>query len=89
MKAYTHYNRIKAANERVQSDTRISYAEHEQFRLLVRAILAEKDRAGIWLSEQMGRIIGTVSRRMAFRRNARPLDPRQTVIEHCWRGLIT
>ena len=30
----------------------------------IKAVLAEKDKTGTWLSEQMGRIIGTVSRWM-------------------------
>ena len=58
------YNRIKAANKREQNDTRISYAEREQARPLVRAVLAEQDKTGTWLSEQMGRNLGTVSRWM-------------------------
>ena len=47
------YNRIKAANKREQNDTRISYAKREQARPLVRAVLAEQDKTGTWLSEQM------------------------------------
>ena len=30
----------------------------------IKAVLAEKDKTGTWLSEQMGRNIGTVSRWM-------------------------
>lgn len=30
----------------------------------IKVVLAEKDKTGVWLSEQMGRNIGTVSRWM-------------------------
>ena len=33
----------------------------------IKAVLAEKDKTGTWLSEQMGRNIGTVSRWMTNR----------------------
>ena len=39
-------------------------AECELARPKVKAVLAEKDKTGTWLSEQMGRNIGTVSRWM-------------------------
>ena len=59
-----HYSRIKATSKRVQNDARISSAERELARPKVKAVLAEKDKTGTWLSEQMGRNIGTVSRWM-------------------------
>ena len=64
MKEYTHYNRIKAANKQEQSDACICFAEREQARPLVRSFFAEKNKTGTWLSEQMGRNLGTVSRWM-------------------------
>jgi transcriptional regulator with XRE-family HTH domain len=48
----------------VQSDACIGFAEREQTRPLVKVVLAEKEKTGTWLSEQMGRNIGTVSRWM-------------------------
>ena len=59
-----HYNRIKATSKRAQNDARITSAERELARPKVKAVLAEKDKTGTWLSEQMGRNIGTVSRWM-------------------------
>lgn len=67
MKEYTHYNCIKATNKRVQNDARISLAERELARPRVKSVLAEKNKTGIWLSEQMGRNLGTVSRWMTNR----------------------
>ena len=64
MKGYTHYNRIKATSKRVQNDTRISSAERELARPKVKSVLAEKNNTGTWFSEQMGRILGTVSQWM-------------------------
>ena len=58
------YNRLKAAIERAQSEARFDFAEREQARPQVKIVLAEKERTGTWLSEQMGRNIGTVSRWM-------------------------
>ena len=48
----------------MQSDACIGFAEREQTRPLVKVVLAEKEKTGTWLSEQMGRNIGTVSRWM-------------------------
>lgn len=59
-----HYNRIKATRKRVQNDARICSVERELARPKVKALLVEKDKTGTWLSEQMGRNIGTVSRWM-------------------------
>jgi len=47
------YNRLKAAIERVQSEARFNFAEREQARPQVKIVLAEKERTGTWLSEQM------------------------------------
>jgi hypothetical protein len=58
------YNRLKAANERVQSEARFNFAEREQARPKVKIVLAEKERTGTWLSEQMGHSISIVSRWM-------------------------
>ena len=58
------YNRLKAASEREQNDVYICFAEREQARPKVKVVLAEKEKTGTWLSEQMGRNIGTVSRWM-------------------------
>ena len=58
------YNRLKAAIERVQSEACFNFTEREQARPQVKIVLAEKERTGTWLSEQMGRNIGTVSRWM-------------------------
>ena len=57
-----HYNHIKATSKRVQDDARISSAERELSRPKVKVVLAEKDKAGTWLSEQIARNIGTVLR---------------------------
>jgi len=59
-----HYNRIKAMIKRAQNVAPTSPAEYELARPKVKAVLAEKDKTGTWLSEQMGRNIGTVSRWM-------------------------
>jgi transcriptional regulator with XRE-family HTH domain len=48
----------------VESGACIGFAEREQTRPLVKIVLAEKEKTGTWLSEQMGRNIGTVSRWM-------------------------
>ena len=58
------YNRLKAAIERVQSEACFNFTEREQARPQVKIVLAEKERTGTWLSEQMGLNIGTVSRWM-------------------------
>ncbi len=47
------YNRLKAANERVQSVVHLDSAEREQARTQFKIVLAEKERTGTWLSEQM------------------------------------
>ena len=51
MKEYTHYNRF-------------SSAEHELAQSKIKSFLAEKNKTGTWLSEQMGCNLGTVSRWM-------------------------
>ena len=56
------YNRLKAAIERVQSEACFNFTEREQARPQVKIVLAEKERTGTWLSEQMGHSISTVSR---------------------------
>lgn len=48
------YNRLKAAIERVQSEVHFNSAECEQARMQFKIVLAEKERTGTWLSEQMG-----------------------------------
>ena len=48
------YNRLKAAIERVQSEACFNFTELEQARPQVKIVLAEKERTGMWLSEQMG-----------------------------------
>ena len=58
------YNRLKAAIERAQSEARFDFAEREQARTQFKIVLAEKERTGMWLSEQMGHNICTVSRWM-------------------------
>ena len=58
------YNRLKAAIERVQSEACFNFTEREQARPQVKIVLAEKERTGTWLSEQMGHSISTVSRWM-------------------------
>ena len=64
MKDYSHYNRVEATSNRAQNDARISSAECELARPKVKPVLADKNKTGIWLSEQMGRNLGTVSRWM-------------------------
>lgn len=64
MKEYTHHNRIKATSKRAQNDACISSAERELARPKVKSVLAEKKMTGAWLSVQMGRNLGTVSRWM-------------------------
>ena len=61
------YNRLKAANKRVQSVARFDSAEQEQARTQFKIVLAEKEKTGTWLSEQMGHSISTVSCRMTNR----------------------
>jgi len=51
------YNRLKAASKRVQSEVSFDSAEWEQARPQVKIVLAEKERTGTWLSEQMGHSI--------------------------------
>ena len=58
------YNRLKAAIKREQNEVTFDSAEWEQARPQVKIVLAEKEKTGTWLSEQMGRNIGTVSRWM-------------------------
>jgi DNA-binding Xre family transcriptional regulator len=58
------YNRLKAAIERVQSEVCFNFTEREQARPQVKIVLAEKERTGTWLSDQMGHSISTVSRWM-------------------------
>ena len=55
------YNRLKAASKRVQSEVSFDSAEWEQARPQVKIVLAEKEKTGTWLSEQMGHSISTVS----------------------------
>ena len=58
------YNRLKAAIKREQNEACFNFIEREQARPQVKIVLAEKEKTGTWLSEQMGRNIGTVSRWM-------------------------
>ena len=58
------YNRLKAAIKRVQSGVFFDSAEREQARTQFKIVLAEKEKTGTWLSEQMGHSISTVSRWM-------------------------
>lgn len=58
------YNRLKAASKRVLGEVSFDSAEWEQARPQVKIVLAEKERTGTWLSEQMCRNIGTVSQWM-------------------------
>ena len=58
------YNRLKAASKRVQSEVSFDSAEREQARTQFKIGLAEKERTGTWLSEQMGHNVSTVSRWM-------------------------
>ena len=64
MMEYTHYNRIKTASKRAHNNTCISSAERKLTQPKVKSVLAEKSKAGTWLSEQMGRNFGTVSQWM-------------------------
>lgn len=61
------YNRLKAASKRVQSGVFFDSAEREQARTQFKIVLAEKEKTGTWLSEQMGHSISTVSRWMTNR----------------------
>lgn len=58
------YNRLKAAIKREQNEVHFNTAEREQARTQFKIGLAEKERTGTWLSEQMGHNICTVSRWM-------------------------
>ncbi len=40
------YNRLKAANKRMQSEARFDSAERERARTLFKIVLAEKERTG-------------------------------------------
>ena len=55
------YNRLKAAIKRVQSGVLFDSAEREQARTQFKIVLAEKEKTGTCLSEQMGHSISTVS----------------------------
>ena len=55
------YNRLKAASKQVQSEVLFDSAEQEQARTQFKIVLAEKEKTGTWLSEQMGHSISTVS----------------------------
>ena len=48
------YNRLKAAIKREQNEVHFNSAEREQARTQFKIVLAEKERTGTWLSEQMG-----------------------------------
>ena len=61
------YNRLKDASKRVQSEVLFDSAEQEQARTQFKIVLAEKEKTGTWLSEQMGHSISTVSRWMTNR----------------------
>lgn len=61
------YNRLKAAIKREQNEVHFNSAEREQARTQFKIVLAEKERTGTWLSEQMGHSISTVSRWMTNR----------------------
>ena len=65
------YNRLKAASKQVQSEVHFNSAECEQARRFsstarrgkstqFKMVLAEKERTGTWLSEQMGHSNSTV-----------------------------
>ncbi len=58
------YNRLKAAIKREQNVVHFNSAEREQARTQFKIVLAEKERTGTWLSEQMGHSISTASRWM-------------------------
>ena len=64
---FTNITRLKAASKRVQSEVSFDSAEWEQARPQVKIVLAEKEKTGTWLSEQMGHNISTVSRWMTNR----------------------
>lgn len=64
MKVYTHYILIKATSKRTQNYACISSAERELPRPKAKSVLAEKNKTGTWVSEQMARNLGTVSRWM-------------------------
>ena len=70
------YNRLKAASKRVQSEVLFDSAEQEQARTQFKIVLAEKEKTGTWLSEQMGHRISTVSRWMTnkVQPSVEPLD---------------
>ena len=61
------YNRLKAAIKREQNEVHFNSAEREQARTQFKIVLAEKERTGTWLSEQMGHSISIVSRWMTNR----------------------
>ena len=61
------YNRLKAAIKRVQSGVLFDSAERKQARTQFKIVLAEKEKIGTWLSEQMGHSISTVLCRMTNR----------------------
>ena len=61
------YNKLKAASKRVQSEVLFDSAEQELARTQFKIVLAEKEKTGTWLSEQMGHSISTVSRWMTNR----------------------
>ena len=61
------YNRIKAAIKREQTEVHFNSAEREQARTQFKIVLAEKEKTGTWLSEQMAHSISTVSRWMTNR----------------------
>ena len=54
------YNRLKATSKRVQSGVLFDSAEREQARTQFKIVLAEKEKTGTWLSEQMGHSNSTV-----------------------------
>lgn len=58
------YNRLKAAIKREQNEVHFNSAEREQARTQFKIVLAEKEKTGTWLSEQMGHSISTISRWM-------------------------
>ncbi len=58
------YNSLKAAIKRVQSGVLFDSAEREHARTQFKIVLAEKEKTGTWLSEQMGHSISAVSRWM-------------------------
>ena len=61
------YNRLKAAIKRELNEVHFNSAEREQARTQFKIVLAEKERTGTWLSEQMSHSISTVSRWMTNR----------------------